>query len=141
MVIVDANVLLYAVDSTSSHHLESLNWLDAALGEGEVVGLAWSVLLAFIRLSTNRSIFPNPLSAERAVDQVESWVSAPASVIAEPSGRHLGLLRGLLSDAGTAGNLTTDAHLAALALEHGAVIVSYDRDFGRFAGVRHRLPA
>lgn len=141
MVLVDANVLLYAVDSTSSRHSAALAWLEAALGAAEVVGLAWSVVLAFIRLSTNPSVFPNPLSTGQAMDQVESWFSAPASVIAEPTGRHLRLMRGLLSDAGTAGNLTTDAHLAALALEHGAVIISYDRDFERFAGVRHRLPA
>ena len=75
-----------------------------------------------------------------ATDQVQTWLAAPAAVIAQATPRHVSLLRGLLRDTGTAGNLTTDAHLAALALEHGADIVSWDRDFARFPGVRHRLP-
>ena len=140
MVIVDANVLIYAVDRASSHHEASYSWLEGALNGSETVGLAWTALLAFIRLSTSPSVFPDPLSADEAMDQVESWLSAPAAVIAEPTPRHVSLMRSLLADTGTAGNLTTDAHLAALALEHSAEIVSYDRDFARFGGVRHRLP-
>jgi uncharacterized protein len=80
------------------------------------------------------------MSADEAVGQVEAWLAAPAAVVAEPTARHAAVLRGLLRDSGTAGNLATDAHLAALAIEHGADIVSYGRDFARFAGVRHRLP-
>jgi hypothetical protein len=80
------------------------------------------------------------MSTDEATAQVESWLGAPAAVIAQPTPRHASLLRGLLRDTGTAGNLTTDAHLAALALEHRADVVSYDRDFARFPGVRHRLP-
>ncbi len=140
MVIVDANVLLYAVDSASGHHEQARTWLDTALAGAEAVGLAWVALLAFVRLGTSPSIFPNPLSVDDAADQLEAWLAAPAAVVAEPSPRHGSLLRGLLRGAGTAGNLTTDAHLAALAIEHGADVVSYDRDFGRFPGVRHRLP-
>ena len=141
MVVVDANVLLYAVDSASAHHEQSRSWLDESLAGAEAVGLAWIALLAFIRVGTNPSVLPSPMSADEATGQVETWVGAPAAVIAEPTARHAGLVRGLLRDTGTAGNLTTDAHLAALAIEHGADIVSYDRDFGRFPGVRHRLPA
>ena len=140
MVIVDANVLLYAVDRASAHHDRSLTWLDGALAGTEAVGLAWIALLAFIRVGTNASILPSPMTPDEATGQIESWLGAPAAVVAQPSPRHASLLRGLLRDAGTAGNLTTDAHLAALALEHGADIVSYDRDFARFPGVRHRLP-
>jgi hypothetical protein len=140
VVIVDANVLLYAVDTASAHHGRSRSWLDASLVGAEAVGLAWIALLAFIRIGTNPAILPNPMSAEEATDQVESWLGAPAATIAQPSARHAGLLRGLLRDSGTAGNLTTDAHLAALAVEYGADIVSYDRDFARFPGIRHRLP-
>ena len=140
MVIVDANVLLYAVDRASAHHDRSLTWLDGALAGTEAVGLAWIALLAFIRVGTNASILPSPMTPDEATGQIEAWLGAPAAVVAQPSPRHASLLRGLLRDAGTAGNLTTDAHLAALALEHGADIVSYDRDFARFRGVRHRLP-
>jgi len=140
MVIVDANVLLYAVDSTSAHHEASLTWLDRSLAGAEAVGLAWVALLGFIRIATSRSAFPSPLTVDEVFAQVESWLGAPAAVVAQPTARHAGVLGGLLREAGTAGNLSTDAHLAALAIEHGAEIVSYDRDFARFAGVRHRLP-
>lgn len=140
MVVVDANVLLYAVDRASTHHGRSRSWLDASLAGTEAVGLAWIALLAFVRVGTNASIFPAPMSADEATGQIETWLTAPAAVIAQPTPRHASLLRGLLRDSGTAGNLTTDAHLAALALEHGADVVSYDRDFARFPGVRHRLP-
>ena len=140
MVIVDANVLLYAVDRTSAHHETARPWLDAALAGGEAVGLAWIALLAFIRIGTNTSLLASPMSVDEATAQVESWLTAPAAVVAHPTPRHAALLRGLLRDAGTGGNLTTDAHLAVLAVEHGADIVSYDRDFARFPGLAHRLP-
>jgi toxin-antitoxin system PIN domain toxin len=140
VVIIDANVLLYAVDSASPHHERCRSWLDASLAGAEAVGFSWIALLAFIRIGTNPSILPNPMTADEATGQAEAWLGAPAAVIAQPTARHAGLLRGLLRDTGTAGNLTTDAHLAALAIEHGADIVSYDRDFARFPRVRHRLP-
>jgi uncharacterized protein len=140
LVIVDANVLLYAVDRASAHHEHAYAWLDGSLSGTETVGLAWIALLAFIRIGTNASILPTPMTPDEAIGQVEAWLAAPAAVIAQPTPRHASLLRGLLRDTGTAGNLTTDAHLAALALEHGADIVSYDRDFARFPGIRHRLP-
>ena len=133
-------MLLYAVDEASVHHERSRTWLDGSLAGAEAVGLAWVVLLAFIRVATSPAIFPSPMTAEEATGQVEAWLGGAAAVVAQPTARHAGIVRGLLRDAGTAGNLTTNAHLAALATEHGAEIVSYDRDFRRFAGVPHRLP-
>lgn len=141
MVIVDANVLLYAKNSASTHHELSAGWLDSNLEGREVIGFPWVVLLAFIRIATSPRIFPDPLQADDATRQVEAWLRAPAAVTVEPTDRHIHLLRGLLGSTGTAGNLTTDAHLAALAVEHGADLVSFDRDMARFPGVRHRVPA
>ena len=131
----------YAVDTASAHHEESLDWLEHSLGGAEAVGFLWSVLLAFIRVVTNRAVLPNALSVDEATAQVEAWLAAPGAVVVEPTPRHAELLRGLLLESGTGGNLTTDAHLAALATEHGAEVVSYDRGFARFRGVRHRLPS
>lgn len=140
MVVVDANVLLYATDETSVPHERSLVWLDRSLAGAEAVGFAWVALLAFIRIASSPSVFPNPMSADQAAAQVEAWLDAPAAVALEPTTRHAHVLRGLLAEAGAGGNLTTDAHLAALAIEHGAELISYDRDFGRFPGLRHALP-
>jgi toxin-antitoxin system PIN domain toxin len=140
VVVVDANVLLYAVNTASIHHETARAWLEDTLTGAEAVGLAWAALLAFIRIGTNPSILPDPMTVDEATGQVERWMSAPAAIVVHPTARHAALVRGLLRETGTAGNLVTDAHLAALALEHGADIVSYDRDFARFSGVRHRLP-
>ncbi len=99
-----------------------------------------TVLIAFIRLSTHPAATRVPLSAESATRSVRIWLDQPAAVIVEPTDRHLDVLTGLLAEVGTAGNLVSDAHLAALAVEHGATVVSFDRDFGRFAGVRLVVP-
>jgi len=131
----DANVLLYALDDTSARHLGAKAWLDAALSGSEEVGFAWVVLLAVLRLTTKPAVFAHPLRPDEAFDVIEGWLEQPCSLIVHPTVRHIGLLRGLVSGAGTAGNLTTDAHLAALSLEYGATICSYDADFSRFPGV------
>jgi toxin-antitoxin system PIN domain toxin len=139
LVIVDVNVLLYAVSERSRPHAEARAWLDDVLSGTETVGLAWIALLGFIRVSTSPAL-ERPAPVGRALDQVDAWLAAPASALVEPTSRHAAILGGLLRETGTAGNLTTDAHLAALAIEHSADIVSYDRDFARFSGVRHRVP-
>jgi toxin-antitoxin system PIN domain toxin len=138
--IVDVNVLLYAVNGESPHHRESRRWLDGALSGSETIGFAWVVLLGFLRLSTSGRVFPRPLELASARDLVESWLDQPPALVVHPSNRHLALMGGLLATTGAAGNLVNDAHLAALALEHDAVIVSYDGDFERFAGVRREPP-
>ncbi|MBP1823161.1 type II toxin-antitoxin system VapC family toxin [Mycobacterium sp. OAE908] len=140
MKIVDANVLLYAVNSAAEHHNASRRWLDGALSGADTVGLAWVPLLAFIRLTTKVGLFPTPLRTADAMRQVDEWCTAPGAVVIGPTPRHSELLSGLLSHVGTGGNLVNDAHLAALALEHRAGIVSYDSDFGRFNGVRWETP-
>ena len=140
MKIVDANVLLYAVNSAAQHHDASRRWLDSALSGADTVGLGWVPLLAFVRLTTKVGLFPTPLRAEDAMRQVDEWCAAPGAILVGPTPRHLELLTGLLSDVGTGGNLVNDAHLAALAIEHRAVIVSYDGDFGRFGSVRWDTP-
>jgi hypothetical protein len=136
----DANVLIYAVNTADPHHEEARSWLDDALGGPETVGFAWIVLLAFLRLATKVGLFPRPLPPGEALARVRAWVSQPASVIATPTPRHLDVLAGLLATTGSGGNLVNDAHLAALALEHDGVVVTYDTDFGRF-GVRWETPA
>lgn len=140
MKLVDANLLLYAVNSSDPRHDEARDWLDGALGGRETVAFAWVVLLAFVRLSTKVGLFPSPLPVTDAVAQVRAWTAQPPSVPVNPSSRHLDLLTGLLSETGSGGNLVTDAHLAALAVEHDATVVTYDGDFARFRGVTWHRP-
>lgn len=141
MNLVDANVLLYAVNEADPKHEASRTWLDAALSAQEPVGFAWTVLLAFARLSTKVGLFPRPLSVTGAMAVVRAWIDQPPSVIVEPTARHLDLIAGLLGDVGTGANLVSDAHLAALSLEHNGRVISYDSDFGRFRGVRWQRPS
>lgn len=141
MRLVDANVLLYAVNADAKEHDRARVWFEASLNGRETVGFAWVVLLAFVRLSTRSGIFARPLDAETACEYVEEWLTRPVSVVLAPTPRHLTILRGLLRDAGTGGNLTSDAHLAALAIEHGADIWSFDRDFQRFPGLTAHVPS
>lgn len=140
MDIVDANVLLYAINQDAAHHEPAHRWLEASLGGASAVGFAWVATLAFVRIATNPRILPSALELDDALAQVETWLDAPASIVVHPTARHFGVLAGLLRSAGTGSNLVNDAHLAALAVEHDATIVSFDRDFGRFPGVRHRVP-
>ena len=141
MRLVDANVLLYAVNRASTQHDRSRSWLDRALGGREPVGMAWPVLLAFLRLATHQAVFPRPLATDDAIGVVREWLARPAAIVVEPTARHLDVLGGILLDSGTGGNLVSDAHLAALAVEHAATIVTFDTDFGRFRGVRWETPA
>ena len=134
MIVVDANVLVYAVDRDSPRHRTAKLWLEAALSGSETVGFSWIVLLAFLRLTTQSRLFRNPLTMEQAFDVVFSWLDQPSATVVHPGPRHAELLRSLLP-AGS-GNLVNDAHLAALALEHGATLCSADTDFGLFRGLK-----
>ena len=140
MKIVDVNVLLNAVNEDADGHVAAKTWLVAALGRDETLGFSWQVILAFLRLSTLRYGHPTPLLVGEACDQVQQWLSSPPAEIVLPTQRHAAVLFELLDIAGTGGNLVNDAHLAALAIEHGAEVVSFDTDFARFPGLRwHRL--
>jgi toxin-antitoxin system PIN domain toxin len=138
--LVDANVLLYAVNEDSQHHRAARGWLDAALGGATTVAWSWPVLLAFVRIATRPGIFARPLPVSTALDIVRGWLEAPSSVVIEPTPHHLEILATQLTETGAGGNLVSDAHLAALAIEHRATVVTFDRDFDRF-GVRTHRPA
>ena len=140
MKLPDVNLLLYALDKDSPHHAQAKPWLEEALSGTEPIGFAWNVLLAFIRITTRPRIFQNPIEPSEAFAIVEEWLAKPNVVVLHPTERHLGILRGLIEPVGTAGNLTSDAHLAALAIEHGAELCSADSDFGRFPGIRWNNP-
>jgi toxin-antitoxin system PIN domain toxin len=132
----DANLLLYAVDDASPQHGLARGWLEERLSGSETIAFGWAGLLAFVRLSTQARVFSSPLTVDQALDLVDSWLAQPCATVIHPTDRHSALLRELLGPLGTAGNLTTDAHLAALALEHGAELCSADADFSRFPGLR-----
>jgi len=138
--LTDVNLLLYAYDASSAHHARARAWLEERLSGAETFGFAWLVLVAFVRIRTNARIFEAPFSANEALDRVDAWLAQPCATVLEPGPRHVAIVRDLLSGAGTAGNLVNDAHLAALAIEHGAELASADRDFGRFPGLRLANP-
>ena len=140
MKLPDANLLLYALDEESLLHARARAWLEALLSGTEPVGFAWVVMLAFVRLSTRPQLFANPLAPAEAFPVVEGWLAQPCALVLQPTERHLAVLRGLVEPLGTAGNITTDAHLAALAIEHGGEVCSADTDFARFRGLRWTNP-
>jgi uncharacterized protein len=138
--VVDANILIYAVNTDAEHHERSVRWIDEALSGGATVGFAWVVLLAFLRLATKPNVFRRPLSLAEATAQVDSWLAQPAALLLEPTARHLEVMSELLRSVGSGGNLVNDAHLGALAIEHRGTVVSFDSDFGRFPGVSWEAP-
>jgi toxin-antitoxin system PIN domain toxin len=136
----DVNLLLYAIDEDSPRHDAARPWVEGLIGGTETVALAWAVLLAFVRLTTKPHVMTRPFAADEALDVVDGWLARPNVVVAHPTERHARVLRELLAPLGTGGNLTTDAHLAALSIEHGAELCSSDADFSRFPGVRWHDP-
>ena len=136
MKVLDVNLLLYALDDTSPRHDLARPWLERTLSGRETVGLPWTTLLAFLRLSTRSAVFTAPLTADEALDVIDGWLALPPVVVVEPGRRHAAVLREMLGSVGTAGNLVPDAHLASLAVEHGAELCSCDADFSRCPGVR-----
>ena len=140
MKLPDANLLLYALDEASPHHAPARSWLEQTLSGIEPVGFAWAVLLAFLRLSTRAQLFASPLEPVEAFDVVDGWLAQPCALVLHPTERHLAILRGLVEPLRTSGNITGDAHLAALAIEYGGEVCSADTDFARFQGLRWKNP-
>jgi uncharacterized protein len=135
----DVNVLLYAVNRSSVQHAAATAWLTESFARPQGVGFGWMALLGFLRLATRSGIFAKPLGTEQALSVVDVWLSQPTASILNPTERHAGVLGRLLMAAGAGGNLVSDAHLAALAIEHGAELGTFDRDFTRFSGLRVQL--
>ncbi|MES1257877.1 MAG: type II toxin-antitoxin system VapC family toxin [Acidobacteriota bacterium] len=140
MILLDANILIYAVNADAPLHRKAKRWLESTLSGHETVAFPWSVLLAFLRLTTRPGLFRHPLSLDTAFEFTASWLDQPSATVVHPGPRHFWVLRELLLPLGTGGNLTSDARLAALAIEHGAELCSPDSDFARFHGLKWRNP-
>lgn len=136
MILLDANLLIYAVDADAPQHARARRWLERTLSGDAFVGLPWIVMLAFLRVTTRPGILRRELSAEQAIGYVDEWLGQPYVEAVGPRAGHWPLLKKLLLEVGAAGNLTSDAHLAALAIEGGCELASTDHDFARFSGVR-----
>jgi hypothetical protein len=139
MILVDANLLIYAHVKEFAEHSAAREWLDEQLNEQPRVGLPWPSLLAFMRITTNARVFERPLSIQKAWAQVEAWLGAPASWVPTPGGQHAAIFASLLPQVSRP-NLVPDAHLAALAIEHGLTLCSTDGDFARFEDLRWENP-
>lgn len=140
MKIVDINLLIYAINKDTPHHSKAKKWLEDCLSSDEPFGFAWIVILGFLRIVTNGRIMPTPLIPEVAIDSVNDWLQQPPSLTIVPSHQHWSIFKELLMPLGVAANLTSDAHLAALAIEHGARLYSTDNDFSRFQSLRWTNP-
>ncbi len=140
MILVDANLLLYAANQAAPEHARARDWLDARLNAAPRVGLPWPSLLAFVRLATNPVVVRQPTSLASAWRQVEEWLACQPAWIPLPGAEHSAILRSLLESPGMTSRLVPDAHLAALAIEHGLTVCSTDGDFARFPGLAWRNP-
>ena len=140
MILVDANLLLYAEDSLSARHEAARTWWDAQLSGVSPVCLCWPVLTAFIRIATNARLHKRPLTLKEAVDRVQSWIEQPCVRIIQPTEQHWSILRQMLHDGSATANLVSDAHLAALAVEHNCQLCSTDADFSRFPKLNWHNP-
>jgi toxin-antitoxin system PIN domain toxin len=136
MILLDANLLIYASSNKSAHYPAATDWLTSLLSGNEPVALAWMTITAFLRISTHPGLSDPPMTAARAIEVVSSWLEHPIISILEPGPNHWPIFRRLLLETPARGNLVTDAHLAALAIEHDATVYITDGDFRRFRGVR-----
>ena len=140
MILVDTNILLYAEDKTSPLHEEARHWWDTQLSGESPVCLCWLIINAFIRICTNRRVFQNPLTMEQTIRRVQSWLDQPCLRLIEPTESHWRIFQTMLLDGQANANLVPDAHLAALAVEHGCILYSSDSDFSRFPKLKWKNP-
>ncbi len=140
MILVDVNLLLYATVATTPEHAVARPWFNSCLNGTAAVGLPWSSLLGFVRIVSNRRVYSEPVSVAEAWSEVERWLDCPPVWIPQPTDRHREILRPLLLEPTLRANLVSDAHLAALAIEHGLTLCSTDADFARFPGLRWENP-
>ena len=138
--LLDINLLVYANDQSSKRHAEARQWWEDQLNGSQMLGLSWVGLLGFIRILTNRRIYENPYTPAEILGIVKSWLDQPHVKIIHPSDRHFTRFATMIEQVGTAGNLTTDAHLAALAIERGLILQTTDADFARFPGLKWNNP-
>jgi uncharacterized protein len=136
VLIPDINLLVYAYNSDAPEHAKAKRWWEETLSGETTVGLPWTVLLGFIRIMTSRRILIDPMPMDEAIAHVRSWMAQPQTEVVHPGPRHLDLVGRLATESGVSSELTTDLHLAALAIEYQAELHSNDTDFGRFAGLR-----
>ena len=140
MIAIDANLFLYASDTSAAHHQASRRWLENTLSGEEAVGIPWAMVLAFLRVGTNPQIRKNAFSLQEAIAIVAGWLERPNVTLLNPGERHWEILRAVMIKGQARGPLITDAHLAALAIEHGASLATTDRDFARFPGLKFFNP-
>jgi len=140
VIVIDVNLLLYAYDLASLEHDHAAAWLDQWLVSSATIGLSWHTILSFLRISTSVKMIVRPLELDEAVSIVSDWLSRPNVTIIGPTERHWEIFSKLLPRARARGSLIMDAHLAALAIEHGATLCTNDRDFARFPGLRVEYP-
>ena len=140
MIIPDINLLVYAHNDAAPRHREAREWWESLLSGTVPVALPWAVIFGFVRLVTHSAVLETPLSPEDALERVDAWLAQEHVLIVDPGPKHLAIARGLFAATGVGGSLTTDTHLAALAIEHNAELHSNDRDFERFPGLRLKNP-
>lgn len=140
MILVDANILLYSEDSLSEHHEASRAWWDGLLSGTAPVALCWPVLTAFIRIGTNARLHKRPLTLKEAAGRVQSWLDQPCVRVISPTEQHWTVFQQMMRAGNATANLVSDAHIAALAVEHNCVLASTDTDFARFRGLKWRNP-
>ncbi len=140
MILPDVNLLLYAHAADAPQHARAKAWWEQTVGSGAPIVLPWAVVLGYVRITTHPRAVARPLAPAAAIADVAQWLARPNVSVIEPGPRHLAILTELLSELGLGGRLTTDAHLAAIAIEHQCELYSHDADFGRFSGLRWRDP-